>query len=59
MTISLSLEEVDDLTMHALMACDRSKSNARSVTGFEYLTLYPKELRTILVLAPSKNHAPI
>ncbi|MFQ5544335.1 MAG: Ldh family oxidoreductase [Acidiferrobacterales bacterium] len=33
MTISLSLEEVDDLTMHALMACDTSKSNARSVTN--------------------------
>ncbi len=33
MTISLSLEEVDDLTMHALMACDTSKSNVRSVTN--------------------------
>ncbi len=33
MTISLSLEEVDDLTMHALMACDTNKSNARSVTN--------------------------
>ncbi len=33
MTISLSLEAVDDLTMHALMACDTSKSNARSVTN--------------------------